>query len=118
MGDYKMPKIYGNVIKAVKGEDVPIASAVYDEGVLVDNIASAMFAYVGGAMTAPVEDTATVEGNSVVSYVLTGTDTSALDDGLYSFCFKTTTSDGLTRVTAKGYIVVEEDIFVIPEVPN
>jgi hypothetical protein len=111
-----MPKTYGNVVKALRGEDIPFSVPVYQNGSLVDDIASATFTYIGADMTAPIEQSATVDGG-VISYVLDHDTTTTLDSGLYTYCFKSINTDGLERVTLKGYIIFGDDIFVVPIEP-
>lgn len=120
-----MSKVYGNVIKAIKGEDIVIPSLV-----VKDDIVSSTFTYIGVDVVTPVEDDATVTTNadpladppvtatiSTINYTLTDAITSTLANGLYDWCIRTVNSTGLSEVIQNGFLIIEDDIYVIPIPP-
>lgn len=121
-----MSKVYGNVIKAIKGEDIVIPSLV-----VKDDIISSTFTYTGVDMIEPVEDDAEVTTNaqpdedppiaatlSTIDYTLIDEVTSTLANGLYDWCIRTVNSEGLSQVIQNGFLIIEDDIYVIPIPPE
>lgn len=96
------------IIRKMQGESISFDIPVYNSsGVLVTNIASAVFSYSGMNMAAPAEAPCTIVGGGRVQYEIPPADTLALDPGIYAFEVKMkSTTNQVEEPIEVGYFIL------------